>query len=90
MLGTREQQLRNKRKQMEKFFVASDIQCGGCAASINKALALTAGVQHVAVDLKGKTVTVLFDEEKTSAASITETLTEIGFPPNADGVNQTQ
>ena len=66
---------------MEKIFKAPDIECGGCAASIQKALTGAPGVQSVAVDVETKTVTIAFDETKTSPRSISETLTDIGFPP---------
>lgn len=67
---------------METTLIAPDIECGGCAASIEKALARQDGVQSLAVDIGRKAVTVGFDDGKTSRAQIVETLTDIGFPPS--------
>ena len=66
---------------METTIIAPDIECGGCAASIEKALARQDGVQSVAVDIDRKAVTIGFDEGRTSRAQIAEALTDIGFPP---------
>lgn len=66
---------------MEHTFKAPDIECGGCAASIKKALTGADGLEGVSVDVGTKTVTVAFDSTKTSARSISEALTDIGFPP---------
>lgn len=66
---------------METSFIAPDIECGGCAASIEKALGRHDGVQKVTVDVPTKRVTVAFDEAQTGRAQIAETLTDIGFPP---------
>lgn len=66
---------------MEQTFQAPDIECGGCAASIKRALAGADGIERVGVDLGTKIVTVAFDETKTSVRDIAEALTDIGFPP---------
>lgn len=67
---------------METTLIAPDIECGGCAASIEKALARQDGIGSVAVDIESKRVSVSFDEAKTSQTQIVETLTDIGFPPS--------
>lgn len=66
---------------METVFIAPDIECAGCAASIQKALARRNGVQAVTVDVSARRVTVAFDDARTGRAEIAETLTDIGFPP---------
>ncbi|MDQ2687207.1 MAG: heavy-metal-associated domain-containing protein [Armatimonadota bacterium] len=66
---------------METTFTAPDIECAGCAASIEKALGRAPGVLGVRVGVPEKTVTVRFDEAQTNAATLAETLTEVGFPP---------
>jgi len=66
---------------MEQTFKAPDIECGGCAASIRKALTGADGIEDVSVDVGAKTVTVVFDGTKTSARIVAEALTDIGFPP---------
>lgn len=65
----------------ETSFIAPDIECGGCAASIEKALGRQNGVQAVTVDVPAQKVTVAFDEAQTGRAQIAETLDDIGFPP---------
>lgn len=67
---------------MQAIFVAPDIECDGCAASIRKALGAVDGVETVAVDIHHKRVTVDFDSSKTTDVGLAELLDEIGFPPN--------
>ena len=68
---------------METTFTAPDIECAGCAASIEKALGRAPGVQGVQVAVPDKSVTVRFDPGQTSSEQLEEALTEIGFPPQA-------
>lgn len=58
-------------------FSAPDIHCGGCAASIRKALTQTAGIGDVTVDLSTKTVIVTHDAPVATVAAVLE---ETGFP----------
>ena len=57
-----------------------DIVCGGCAASIKKALGKIEGVEQIAVDVENKTIAVEHDERKISRERIVEKLDDIGFP----------
>lgn len=66
---------------MQTTVIAPDIECAGCAASIQKALGRQPGVQAVDVDVPGQAVAVTFDDTQTNRLQIEETLTEIGFPP---------
>ncbi len=66
---------------METIFIAPDIECEGCAASIQKAVGRLNGVQSVAVDLPGKAVRVTFDPAQSSRETLAEALADIGFPP---------
>lgn len=59
--------------------MAPDIVCGGCAASIKKALGNVEGVREVSVDVETKAVTVEH-ESKISREKIIETLDRAGFP----------
>ena len=68
---------------MEATFIAPDIECGGCAASIEKALGRAPGVEAVTVAVPAQTITVRFDAGRTDRATLVETLTEIGFPPES-------
>ncbi|MDQ2800354.1 MAG: heavy-metal-associated domain-containing protein [Armatimonadota bacterium] len=63
---------------VETSFIAPDIECGSCAASIEKALGRQDGVQTV--DVATKRVTVAFDEARTDGKRIAATLMGIGFP----------
>ena len=69
---------------MDTTFIAPDIECAGCAASIEKALGRASGVESVAVAVPTQTVTVRFDPAQTDRAALAATLAGIGFPP-ADG-----
>ncbi len=70
---------------METTFIAPDIECAGCAASIQKALARQVGIQAVTVDVPAQRVTVAFDDARTGRAVLAEALTDIGFPPQPVG-----
>jgi Cu+-exporting ATPase len=67
---------------MKTTIIAPDIECDGCAASIQKALGRQDGVQTVAVDVPTKTIMVDFDPAATNPQQIADTLTDIGFPPS--------
>ena len=69
---------------METIFIAPDIECAGCAASIQKVLGRQDGVQGVTVDVPTQRVTVAFDDARTGRAQVAEALTDIGFPPQED------
>lgn len=69
---------------METTFVAPDIECAGCAASIQKALGRQGGVQTVTVDVPTRRIAVVFDDARTGRAQVAETLADIGFPPQED------
>jgi len=69
---------------METTFTAPDIECDGCAASIEKALGRQDGVQTVTVDVSAKRVMVTYDDARTGRAQVTEALTDIGFPPEEE------
>lgn len=68
---------------MNTTFAAPDIECAGCAASIEKALGRTPGVQAVTVDVPAKTVSVGFDPAQATREALAEALAGIGFPPQA-------
>ncbi len=58
---------------------APDIECGGCANAINKALGGLAGVSKVEVDIEAKRVTISH-EAVVSRETITAALDRAGFP----------
>lgn len=69
---------------METMFIAPDIECAGCAVSIQKALGRQEGVQAVTVDVPTRRVTVAFDDARMGRPEIAEALADIGFPPQED------
>ena len=69
---------------MENTFTAPDIECDGCAASIEKAFGRQDGVQTVTVDVSAKRVTVAYDDARTGRAQVAEAPTDIGFPPQEE------
>lgn len=58
---------------------APDIVCGGCAASIKKALGGVEGVREVNVDVETKAVTVEHDST-VSRERVIDALDRAGFP----------
>ena len=65
-------------------FIAPDIECAGCAASIQKALGRQPGVENVAVDVPTQTVTVHASDGAASRARIAAVLADIGFPEKTE------
>ena len=61
-------------------FSAPDIECGGCARSIEKALTKTEGITAVQVDVEEKTVTLAHEEVLVSVEAILTRLDHAGFP----------
>jgi copper chaperone CopZ len=59
---------------METTFTTPDIECAGCAA----------GIKTVSVSVPAKTVTVGFEPSLTNRERLTETLADIGFPPQKE------
>lgn len=53
--------------------------CSGCGAAITRALKASPGVQDVAVDVPGATVTVRYDEVTTTPASLERAVRQAGY-----------
>lgn len=58
------------------------IMCGGCAASVTKALSGLAGVRSVNVDVPNKTVHIDFDETATNVETVREAMATAGYMPD--------
>lgn len=57
-----------------------DIECDGCANSIQRALGRLAGVQSVQVDVTEKRVSVEYESANVTAEAIRSRLEQAGFP----------
>lgn len=55
------------------------MSCSHCENSVKKAVGALDGVSNVAVDLKGKKVTIEFDTEKTSVDAIKDAIEDQGY-----------
>ena len=55
------------------------MHCGNCAASIEKKLKATEGVQEVKVDFDKKEAWVKYDDEKLTVEKIQEAINSTGF-----------
>lgn len=64
----------------ERSFVAPNISCGHCTATIERELGDLDGVKGVKAEVEGKRVKVSW-EDPASWDSIVALLQEIGFPP---------
>lgn len=58
------------------------IQCGTCKKNITGALNKIDGVINVKVDLSNKTVTVKYDDEKTSIGVLEDAISAAGYDAN--------
>ncbi len=63
-------------------FVAPDIECGGCANSIKRAMGKVEGVSEVGVDVASKRVRITH-EEAVTPEQLTGVLDRAGFPVEA-------
>ncbi len=61
-------------------YVAPDISCGHCQATIEKEIAEVAGVSSVKVDVPTKQVTIQYDEGAVQPTKLEEALDEAGYP----------
>lgn len=64
----------------QTVFLAPDIECGGCASAIQKALGKVEGISDVKVDITAKTVAVAHDLVLVSVEAIVTRLEHAGFP----------
>ena len=65
---------------IKTVFSAPDIECGGCASAIQKALSKAEGVGEIQVNIDDKLVTVQHDEILASVEALRTRLEHIGFP----------
>jgi mercuric transport protein len=57
----------------------SGMSCGGCSASVQRALQQHPGVSAAAVDLARKSATVEFDAASTSAEALVQAVRSAGY-----------
>lgn len=64
---------------MEQVFQIEGMSCGGCVASVERALRAQAGVQQVAVSLADKQAKVAFDAAQMDVARLRAAIEAAGF-----------
>jgi copper chaperone len=55
------------------------MSCGGCAASVTRALKATPGVSDAVVELAAKRATVTFDPARTSVPALKSAIDDAGY-----------
>ena len=60
--------------------LSCDLHCQGCCDKIMKNIAFEKGVKDIVCDLKGKTVAVTFDANKTDIPTLLKAFEKIGKP----------
>lgn len=65
--------------QETKVLKVEGMSCSHCENAVKKAAGALPGVESVSVDLRGKSVTVVFDNEKVSLAQIEEAIEDQGY-----------
>jgi copper ion binding protein len=68
---------------MEHVFHVDGMHCGGCAASIERAVRALTGVQGVQVDLDAKTVKVTVDTPDTTPEALRAAIEDVGYDVTA-------
>lgn len=66
-----------------KTFNISGMTCGGCAASVQKALQAVDGVQSISVSLENQQAVISFDEAIVSVQALSEAIEDAGFDVSA-------
>lgn len=66
-----------------KTFNISGITCGGCTASVQKALQAVDGVQSISVSLENQQAVISFDEAIVSVQALSEAIEDAGFDVSA-------
>lgn len=62
-----------------KVLKVEGMSCSHCENAVKKAAGALPGVESVSVDLRGKSVTVVFDNEKVLLAQIEEAIEDQGY-----------
>lgn len=65
----------------ERTVSIPNISCGHCVKTIERELSELSGVEWVGAEAAGRTVTVRWDEERTSWDAVEALLQEIDYPP---------
>lgn len=60
--------------------LSCDLHCQGCCDKVMKNIAFEKGVKDLVCDLKGKTVTVTYDANKTDLETLLKAFAKIGKP----------
>ena len=60
--------------------LSCDLHCQGCCDKIMKNIAFEKGVKDIVCDLKGKTVAVTYDANKTDIPTLLKAFEKIGKP----------
>jgi len=66
----------------------SGMTCGGCVASVTRALTSVVGVDHVDVSLAENTANVRFDEDRVSIGALHTALRSAGYDVASDPVKR--
>jgi copper chaperone len=64
----------------EKTYSVPDISCMHCKRAIEGAVGAMPGISLVEVDVDGKTVHVVFEEDTVAETDVLTTLAEEGYP----------
>jgi copper ion binding protein len=64
---------------MEQTFNIGGMSCGGCVASVERALRALPGIQTVQVDLAAASAKVAFDAAQTDVSEIKTAIEEAGY-----------
>lgn len=64
--------------------------CGACPITVRTALDRVPGVEHVAVAVAKRQVTVTFDDAKTTAAALTRATRDAGYPSTVTATASTK
>ena len=74
----------------QKVVLSCDLHCQGCCDKIMKNIAFEKGVKDLVCDLKGKTVTVTYDADKTDIPTLLKAFEKIGKPAQVKETKEPQ
>ncbi|GAB3264228.1 heavy-metal-associated domain-containing protein [Chitinimonas naiadis] len=64
---------------MEQVFRIEGMSCGGCVASVERAVRTLNGIETVQVDLADKSARIRFDPALTTPAQVKEAIEDAGY-----------
>ncbi|MDR2628078.1 MAG: heavy-metal-associated domain-containing protein [Dysgonamonadaceae bacterium] len=78
-LSAQEKQDKSKKKKSETVTFAVNIHCDNCKVKIEKNISWEKGVKNLRVDPEKKTVTIVYNPQKTTEENLKKAIEKLGY-----------